>query len=79
MKTNWKFEVGMQVCYSTAFLRRIADYSAETANRTGVVVTVIDPRLKPERVRVRWDDTDDEGAVLVENLIPVAQKHLEPV
>jgi hypothetical protein len=74
---DWsKFEPGDRVCYSSAFLRSICDYSKESADQVGVVVAA-DYERERAILRVKWSE-DWQVSAFARVFIHVDRKHLEP-
>lgn len=75
MEDDGSIRVGDVVCYTSAFLRSIGDYSADSADDTATVIGI--GKSKPVMVRLKWRN-GDEGSGLITNYIRVDRKHLEP-
>ncbi len=74
-----KFPIGTRVRWSREFLRNIADYSRESAQRTGTITgppKTYSPTF--HILPIKWDDEQEAGSVNASNLTVESKLHLEP-
>lgn len=75
-----KFPAGTRVRYAKDFLRSIADYSRESAQRTGTIqpdpIQTYGPTF--HIIKIQWDGETEIGSVNCSNLVPENRLHLEP-
>jgi hypothetical protein len=68
-------KAGDKVAYSRKFLSGIADYSADSAERRGLVTKI---QTNPKFAEVKWEDESESRLILTANLVLVSKLHLEP-
>lgn len=67
-----RFPQGTRVRWGREFLRSICDHSAESADRTGTVLSDKPTSYSPTHhiVSVKWDDAEEPRGAATSNLVP---------